>query len=355
MAAEKMSDIKIERGRKTFDFLNICMMADGAPLGIPIHIVAGAKPGPKLVILSSQHGYEIWQISVIRELVEKIDPSKLKGTLVAIPVANPPAFEAGARCGWIDGVFGDHSNMNRLWPSRRDGWLTERIIYKLATEVIPGSACVMDLHAASMLALALSYGYLGQASKEDLEISKVFGQEILLDTQPEERIAKRQLGTISEYLKGQGIPCYGCEIGEFPGLWCDRGKRPKEELIRTVPEVGVTGVTNVMKHLDMMEGEPKLPARQLIAQPELVLRPSHGGLLISEKGFDDLGTVVPKGELLGTVISPYTFKELDRLTAPFNETLLLATVLIRPFLKVYPGDYAFIVADMSKSKWINNS
>jgi predicted deacylase len=356
MAVERFVDIKVERGRKAFEFLHVCMMADGSPLGIPVHIVAGAKPGPKLVVMSTAHGYEICQISVIKELVETIDPRKLKGTLVAIPVANPVAFEGGTRSTWIDSIFGDSGNMNRLWPGRPNGWLTERMTYKISSEVFPGSDCVIDLHAATEnAALALAYGYLGKSSQEEIEISKVFGQEILIDTQPEEIVEKMQWGTSKEYLRKQGIPSYSCEIGEFHGLWCERGKKPPEQLIRTVPEVGVTGVTNVMKYLGMLDGEPRLPDRQIIVQPELNLRPAHGGLLVSEKTIDDLGTIVPKGGLLGTVISPYTFSELDRITAPFEESLLLAAVVGKPFRRIHAGDYGYIVADMSKSRWIENT
>ena len=351
MSSEKVAGIKVERGKKAFGFLDVCMMASGAPLRIPVHVVAGTKPGPKLVVMSTAHGYEIQQISVIRTLVETLDPGKLKGTFVGIPVCNPVAFEGGTRSTWIDSIFGDSGNMNRLWPGRPDGWLTERMTYKISQEVFPGSTCVIDLHAATG-DLDLSYGYLGKASETEIEISKVYGNEILVDTQQAEVVKKRQQGTSSEYLREIGIPTYSTEVGEFHGLWLERGKG--KDLVRTVPEVGVTGVTNVMKYLGMLEGKPKLPEKQAIVKPELNLRPAHGGLLVSEKGIEDLGTVVSKGSILARVISPYTFEVLDTITAPFEESLLIAATTQKPFLRVNPGDFAYIVADMANTKVIEN-
>jgi len=226
--------------------------------------------------------------------------------------------------------------------------------YKISQEVFPGSTCVIDLHAASGPTggdLQLSYGYLGKGTELDIAISKVFGNEILVDTQTEEIKKKKQYGTSKEYLREQGIAAYSCEVGEFHGLWCERGVVPQERLVRTVPEVGVTGVTNVMKYLGMIEGKPKLPQKQVVVKPELNLRPSHGGLLISETTVEHLGTLVRKGDVLGAVISPYTFEVLDLITSPFDESLLLAAATFR---RIHAGDYAYIVADMSNTRVIEN-
>ena len=93
----------------------------------------------------------------------------------------------------------------------------------------------------------------------------------------------------------------------------------------------------------------------MIVKPELNLRPSHGGLLVSEKGIEDLGTVVAKGSVLGRVISPYTFETLDTITAPFEESLLLAATTKMPFRRVNPGDYGYIVADAANTEILENA
>lgn len=351
----EVGPIRVKGGSRGFGFLYVATAADGGELGIPVHVIAGAKPGPKLVIMSSTHGYEYRQISVLHALYEQLDPENLAGTLIMIPVANPVSFEMGSRCTWIDALWGDSGNMNRLWPGRPNGWLTERFCYAISSQIIPGAAAVIDLHGHTP-DLALSYGYLGSGKpgEVDYDISRVFGQEILVYNSPEEIAEKRQQGTSKSWLRSAGIPAYSCEIGEFYGLETERGTQGSGQGFRGVPEVGVTGVTNVMKYLAMIDGEIVRPTKQAVVQPELNLRPSHGGLVISNFGIKDLGRVLPKGTVLGKVVSPYSFAELEELTTPFEENLLLATLHRKPFSRVNPGDFGYIVADWSKTTWLSD-
>jgi predicted deacylase len=345
--------IRAEAGEQAFGFLPIATMADGGDVGIPVHIVAGARPGPKLVVMSASHGYETRQISVIQTLVETVDRSALSGALVLVPVANPVAFEMGTRGTWIDSLWGDSGNMNRLWPGRPNGWITERFTYAIATQVFPDATCVIDLHGYTP-DLALSYGYLGigKPGDVDYDVSRAFGNEILVHTTRAEIDEKHQWNTSKNYLRSKGIVAYGCEIGEFYGLEAERSKYPPERLTRSVPEVGVTGVTNIMKYFKMLPGEIRRPTAQIKVEPELNLRPSHGGLLVSETGPHDLGSVLPKGALLGRVISPYSFKVMEEIRAPFDQNLLTATPYKKPFTKVHPGDYAYIVSDLARCDWL---
>lgn len=348
----KVGPVSARRGSKAFGFLPVATGADGGELGIPVHVIAGGRPGPKLVIMASAHGYEIIQISVLKELVRTMEPEAIAGELVLIPVANPVAFEMGARGTWMDSLWGDSGNMNRLWPGRPNGWLTERFCHAIATGVFPGSACVIDLHACTGT-LLVAYGYLNAGKRGDrsYDISRVFGHEILVHSTPTELAEKRQTsGTSRAYLSSMGIPSYSCEIGEFYGLDSQRDSESESECYRGVPEVGITGVTNVMKYLGMLDGDPKLPTIQVSVEPELNLRPSHGGLLISHEDVHALGTTVPKDTVLGTLVSPYTFQVLEEIRAPFDESLLIGTLHHKPFTKVLPGDYGFIVADAANTQ-----
>ena len=353
--AVRVGEIEARRGSRAFGFLPVAVGADGGDIGIPVHVLAGAKEGPRLVVLSTAHGYEIGQISVIRELLSTLDPGELSGDVIFVPVCNPVAFEMGARCTWMDALWGDSGNMNRLWPGRPNGWLTERFCHAISAAVFPGADVVIDMHGR-IDRIAVSYGYLGAGGPGDLEydISRVFGHEMLVRSTKKELEEKRQTsGTSRAYLSEVGIASYSCEIGEFWGLGGERASDTDERLFRGVPEVGVTGVSNVMKHLGMIDGTPIDRRTQVAVQPELVLRPVDGGLLIPHFGPRELGTVIEGGTRLGTVISPYSFEMLEELFAPFPETLLLATTDAKPFAKVLPGDYAFICADASLTQQLD--
>jgi uncharacterized protein len=120
-------------------------MADGSPLRLPVHVAAGTRPGPRLTVLSAQQGYEISEIEVCRQVLRSIEARILKGALVIVPVSNPIAFEGGTRPTWIDSTYGYNGNMNRVWPGKPDGWITE-LAYLLGERLIKGSDFIFDLH-----------------------------------------------------------------------------------------------------------------------------------------------------------------------------------------------------------------
>jgi predicted deacylase len=344
-------------GTKGFGWLEVCMMADGAPLHIPVHVVAGSQPGPRLTVLSAQHGYEISEIQVCRSIIEATDPQKLKGTLVVVPVASPITFEAGVRSTWIDSLYGDNGNMNRVWPGRPDGWITERTVYLMGQELIKGSDAIVDLRDCdtSSPGLTIYYGYAFSTpqdqdlSRRTREMSLASGFDILI-----KRPVPTLAGSLGQFALSLGIPFFACEVGEFYGFQLGRQDKPSAKPVRENPECGITALENIMKYLGMMEGKPKLPKRQLLISPENNLRPSQGGVLYSEFSGDAIGRVVPKGTLLGTVVSPYSFEKMEEIRAPYDHNMIIAVTHHRPFSRVNPGNYAYICSDMATAEWVEN-
>jgi predicted deacylase len=153
----------------------------------------------------------------------------------------------------------------------------------------------------------------------------------------------------------RGVSCFSCEVGEFYGFQLKEGDRPAAQPLRTVPEVGVTALTNIMKYMDMLEGKPKLPTRQLVVFPENNLRPSHGGAFYSEFRANAIGKVVPKGTLLGRVVSPYTFEVLGEIRAPYDQNMIIGLTDKHPFARINAGDYGFLVTDMANAEWVTNN
>ncbi|MCL4499716.1 MAG: succinylglutamate desuccinylase/aspartoacylase family protein [Chloroflexi bacterium] len=340
-------------GTKTFGWLDVAILANGGPLRIPVHVVSGRRPGPRLTVISTQHGYEITEIEVCHELVAKTEPDQLRGTLVVVPVANPLAFEWASRTTWIDGLYGDNGNMNRVWPGRPNGWITERMVYLMGEHLIKGSDVVIDLHdgAPAPPGLIIYYGYSFAVSDPELtrrvrELALASGFDILI-----KRAVTTLTGSLGTFALNEKIPVFVAEVGRFYGFQLN-GEKPPAEPVRTIPECGITAVRNIMKHLGMLEGEPVLPARQLLVSPENNLRPIHGGVLYSNIKADGIGRVVPKNALLGTVMSPYTFEILDEVRPPYDQNMIIATTYLHPFARVNPGDHVYIVADMSTAEWI---
>ena len=59
-------------------------------------------------------------------LLEQLDLANLAGTLVAVPMLNPAAFMAGTRGDPLDTFSYD---LNRIYPGRADGYVTERLAH----------------------------------------------------------------------------------------------------------------------------------------------------------------------------------------------------------------------------------
>lgn len=117
---------------------------------------------------------------------------------------------------------------------------------------------------------------------------------------------------------------------------------------------GVTGTLNVMKHLGMLPGRPQLSRYQVIVSPETRCLPLAGGILYPEVTPSTIGQRLPKGMVLGRVISPYSFETLDEILTPYEENILVSCRKGMPLAKVNPGDQCFHVADYSTAEWIEN-
>lgn len=342
----QVGTVTVARGSKGFGRLRVGRGGDGGELSVGVHVIAGARPGPKLTVLATQHGNEIRQIAICRRVLEALDPATMSGDVVLIPVANPIAFAMGSRNGWMDGLWGDIANMNRVWPGRWNGWITEKFCHVIATQVFPGSDVVIDLHSGPDPWLALGYGYLGAGGPGDREydLSRLLGTEMIVYQSPAELAEKRETnGTSQAYLRSVGITTVAMEIGDSYGHQSQRGV--EGFAVRDAVTVGTTAVLNIAKALGIVAGEPEMPPFQTRHEPELVVRPSEGGLVESTVGVADIGRVFPKGYVFGRLLDPASFEVVEEYTAPWDSTVLLGTFHQQPYTRIVPGDFGYIVGD----------
>src|SRR6185436_9478212 len=131
--------------RTTYEQLPVTMLASGRELFLPLHRLAGTAPGPVLGLSAVVHGDEPLTNEVIRRVLEQIDPAELRGTILAVPVANPLAFEALTRHTSIDQL-----DLNRNFPGNPSGWLSEQIAHVLATRFVSQLDVQVDLHTGGV-------------------------------------------------------------------------------------------------------------------------------------------------------------------------------------------------------------
>src|SRR3954471_15212415 len=83
-----------------------------ATLQIPVAVVHGSEPGPRVAVTAGIHGAEYVSIAALRAVVPSLDPTAIRGSVVAVLTANPAAF--AARSIYVNPA--DGLNLNRQFP-----------------------------------------------------------------------------------------------------------------------------------------------------------------------------------------------------------------------------------------------
>lgn len=134
---------EMKPGTKAALTLPIVSRADGSTIELPVLVVRGAAHGQTLLATAGVHGDEFEGMAAIRRHFESLDPARLAGTFVAVPIANPPSFEAGLRVN-----PDDRQDLARVFPGDPHGTVTEQLAHALTYQLIRHADLYCDLHSA---------------------------------------------------------------------------------------------------------------------------------------------------------------------------------------------------------------
>jgi N2-acetyl-L-2,4-diaminobutanoate deacetylase len=108
---------------------------------IPITVIRNGD-GPTALLTGANHGDEYEGPIALLKLARSLDPAQVRGRVIIVPAMNYPAFRAGRRTSPIDA-----GNLNRLFPGRPDGGVSEKIADYFQRFLLPQADIVLDLHA----------------------------------------------------------------------------------------------------------------------------------------------------------------------------------------------------------------
>lgn len=256
-------------------------LEDGAPVTIPYFIISGTQKKPVLLLNAALHGEELNGIEVIMRLSEKIDPERLFGTIVGVPVVNTLAFRARSRVDPIDG-----KDLNRVFPGKREGTITERVAHHFFHHFVKKATFGIDLHTGMRGHLLIPHPRVRvrRDFSPDIEYARALGTEIIFYHEGAPGMLTIEAGKA-------GIPVVCFEIGEAGRL--------DEYFI----DAGIRGIINFMKYFGMLEGKPEIPDKQILLKDYKELVSRAGGLFYPKAG---AGDVVKKNHLIGMIKSPIT-------------------------------------------------
>lgn len=294
----------VRAGTRTAGLIEHGSYADGTLLQSALHVLAGMEDGPVLYVQAAVHGDEVNGVEVVRRVITGVDPKQMRGILIAVPVTNGLGFALHQRRTPFD-----EEDMNRVWPGKAGGMTSQQLAYNLYYQVISLAQYVIDLHTAnSNTLLHVVYSRDDAGSRK---LAEVFGVEVLLEEDAkEEQKQARFMGKLRNVLNMQGVAAITPELG-------GNNSFEEENIV-----LGVRGVTNVMKHLGMLQGEIAPPAR-----PQVTIYGSHldkvranqGGIWVAEV---KAGEGVHKGQSLGHIYSIRTFEVTERFSAPYDGFVL---------------------------------
>lgn len=298
----------------------VAPLANGTELAIYTHELIGKLgDGPTMGVSGVIHGNEPTGTHAVMELARRYSDGNFRGRLLLLPVANPIAFEANLRSTPMDSL-----NLNRVFPGDPEGWITEQLAALITEEFLNKIDVYVDLHSGTDRP-TVDYIYINN----DEALSRSFGSTLLY------KPAEGRAGTVYEatsksVTKGRGVPGVTVELGGG--------------VIDQTPYIGrtVDGIQRMMRHVGMLDGEsPPLPP-QIIVRGIALVRPRAGGFLYTDA--PPLGEEIAGGEVLGRVVSPYTFEELDVVINPVEKGIMILSHLTTNL--VQPGDYGYMVGDM---------
>lgn len=218
--------------------LRIGTLPDGSPMEIPVVIVRGSKPGPVLWLHGCVHGNEYCGTFIIHEMLSRLRPAALTGTVVALPALNITAFQKGQRMSPFEGFAG--GDLNRNFPGDATGTLTQQMAYAIYKPLKRHATHLVDFHTAMTedVAWALYADVGGKTGKESEKMARAFGYRSTLPAPPT-ILGGSALMTAAK----DGIPAMIVECG---------GKGPAftQEAMRD----GADRLENILRALGMVKG-----------------------------------------------------------------------------------------------------
>ncbi len=211
---------------------------------IPVAVIHGSGSGPVLALVAGSHGTEYASIVALEKLIELLDPAAISGTVIILPLVNTTSFEQ--KIAHINPV--DGKNMNRTYPGRLEGTLSERACYMITKEVVEKCDHLIDFHGGDLDESLRPYSYwtkTGNVAQDrtSKEMVLAFGLDhIIVSTdRPKDPNASRYLENTAST---RGKPSITVEAGHT-------GTVEPEDV-----EALIQGTFSVMRYLKMLAGSP---------------------------------------------------------------------------------------------------
>ena len=271
--------------RRRFE-IEAARLVIGGWLSIPVEVVNGARPGPRVWLSGAIHGDELDGIEIVRRVLSDLDPARMAGSVIGVPIVNVFALVGKSR------YLPDRRDLNRSFPGSEAGSLAARIARLFMNEVVAQCHVGLDFHCGSAGRVNLPQVRADLDDEEIRRLALSFEAPVVMHAEPPAGSLRAAARTV-----GARVLVYeGGQAGQFT-----------ESAIRR----GVAGVGNVFRALGLAEagaGEAETPpvgpaaSEVRVARSSLWVRAGRSGILRIETA---LGETVREGGRLGTVADAF--------------------------------------------------
>lgn len=251
-------------------------------IGFPIWICRGKRPGPCLLLTAGVHGDEYEGPAALHALYRELEPAKIHGMVIAVPVVNWAAWQQRARTDQSHGL-----DLNRCFRTglSANNQFVDPLVTALLSDFIGTADIVMDFHSGGLRLrhLPLAGWYGPEPNSEGEEIARRFHPEFNPWRVP------NVAGVLTHEAHRMGKLSLGFEWGGGGSLDLS-GSRAI-----------LAGIQRSMYFLRMLEGVPERIQRD--ARPAIV----GDYQTVPGEGFFcpacELGEVINEGQILGELLN----------------------------------------------------
>jgi hypothetical protein len=213
--------------------------ADRSRIALPIIEYKGA-PGPSVFIGAGIHGDELTGQASLWRLYDYLEDKEIKGTITIMPVLNPDGLNFGVR-----GIPEADVDLNRLYPGKADGYISERITAKI-WEVAKKHDAIIDLHTMGpSIPMILIDRLSGDLKAKMDRLAEATGLTVLEELPPEAYALQNLGASLGGVACTVNIPNITIELGG--------GKMIDWDSV----EAGYLAMTNVLVYLGVVNGTPQ--------------------------------------------------------------------------------------------------
>ncbi len=265
---------KIPAGKISKYWLKLAEDGMGVPIQIPLIVAKGREEGKVVGLTAAVHGNELNGIPVIQRLFKEIDPSKLRGTIIGVPIVNVPSYLRKKRR-FVDGV-----DLNHIMPGKEGGTVSQVYASRLINKLIKHFEYLVDLHTASNGRVNSYYIRADMSDEVVRKMALLQNAQIIVHNPPSD-------GTLRGTADELDISAITLEVGN-PNLF-------QKGMIRD----GLTGIHNLLGYLNMTDSEvEEISASTVICKRSYWIYSDTGGLIAVLPKVTD---VIEKGQHIATV------------------------------------------------------